>query len=113
MLDRRDARLALAERGPEHGVADVLGARPDVHRVGDVGTPEHNALIGARGPQRHEHFLAGMQPPTGGANRVLERALANHGADSCSTRNLRRDPARDDSAPCALNKARYRITSVS
>ena len=80
MLDRRDARFAPAESGTQHGIADVLGMRTDIHGLGQIRPPEHDPLIRAGRPQGHQDFLARVQTDPGRANRVLERPLSNHAA---------------------------------
>ena len=78
VLDRGDARVAIEESGAELGVADVVRGGADVHGRIEIGTPENDARVGRRGPQRHQHLLTGVQTDALGADGIFESALSEH-----------------------------------
>ena len=95
VLDRRDARLAGRQRRAERRLGHVQGARGHVGRRIEIGAAEHDARIGRRGTQHHQDLAAGMQADAGGADRLFQRALMDHGGVCASiiSRPGRRPPA--------------------
>src|SRR5256885_210589 len=78
VLDRRDPRLALAQRGPQQRIADIGGVSPDIDHLRQVRPAKDDARIGRTGAQGHENLLARVQSHTRGPNRVLQRPLSDH-----------------------------------
>src|SRR5262249_22446771 len=94
MLDRRDAHLALDERGREARVADVFATGANLDRARQVDAAEHDARVHGRGPQGHIDLLTRVETHVGRQNDVLERALSDHfygvtpGAGADKTRGM-------------------------
>ncbi len=79
VLDRLDLGRAAAQAGAQHGLGDQVGARGYFdHRV-EIDAAEHDAGIHRGRAQGEEHLLAAVQAHAGGADHVLEGALAQHG----------------------------------
>src|SRR5512138_147158 len=78
MLDRRDAYVALEQGRAEHRLTHVLGIGPNLDRLVEVRANEHDARVGRRRTQHHQHLLARVQTHPRGADRIFEGALAKH-----------------------------------
>ncbi|MNL29898.1 hypothetical protein D3C87_1516070 [compost metagenome] len=80
MLHRVHLGIAHRDGGGQPGVGNRLGADRNVHRLGQVHPPKHDAGVRLCGPQGQLDPLAAVQPDAYGAGQCLEGALLEHGA---------------------------------
>ena len=78
MLDRRNADLALDQRGGQLGIAHIPWAGLDLNRFGQINSSEHNACIGRRRAQGNIDLIAGVQTDARCPNGVFQGSLPNH-----------------------------------
>ena len=78
MLDRRNADLALDQRGGQLGIAHIPWAGLDLNRFGQINSSEHNACIGRRRAQGNLDLIAGVQTDARCPNGVFQGSLPNH-----------------------------------
>ena len=79
MFDRHDLARTAAQAGAQHGLGHQFGARRDLHHRVEVDAAEHDAGIHRGRAQGEKDLLAAVQAHAGGADHVLEGALAQHG----------------------------------
>lgn len=80
VLDRQHARIALGQGGCQPRIGDRRSVHRNVHRVGQIHPPEHDARVDRRGAQRQLHPLAAVQAHAHCAGHGLEGALFQHAA---------------------------------
>ncbi len=78
VLDGLHLGRAAGQAGAQHGLADQVGVGRDLDHGIEVDAAEHDAGIHRRRAQGQEDLLAAMQANAGGADQVLEGALAQH-----------------------------------
>ena len=78
VFDGLDLGRAAGQAGAQRGLGDQLGLRGHFHHRVQIDAAEHDAGIDRGRTQREKDLLSAVQAHAGGADHVLEGALAQH-----------------------------------